>query len=299
MALAYFYVKDYGEYFYSRRATLARSEVRAAGGGPLFEKSWLTLRNSEGFTVECGMLVPRRDDRGTGTQRRYPAIILMGGKATGKHAVDYTLDIQDVIIVAPDYAYEPRESYNVTQFLADVPAARLALLDMVPAVMLVTDYLFHRPDVDSTRLVLLGYSFGAPFVPCIIAHDRRAAVAAMVYGGAGLPSLIRHNVRRFEGPAFSELVAQIGGILLRPLEPLRYVEQIAPIPLILINGIHDEQIPRENVEMLYSRAREPKKIIWLESAHVNQRNVDLTRLIVKTLKSELTELQILGETNSP
>jgi dipeptidyl aminopeptidase/acylaminoacyl peptidase len=165
---------------------------------------------------------------------------------------------------------------------------------MVPSVMLLTDYLCQRPDVDTTKLVLLGYSFGAPFVPCIIAHDRRAAVAAMVYGGGELRSLITHNVRRYKGAIFSEFVGLAGGVLLRPLEPLRHIDRVAPTPLLMINGAQDEQVPRENVEMLYDKAGEPKKIIWLESKHVHPGNVDLTRLIVKTLKEELTEMKILG-----
>ena len=41
---------------------------------------------------------------------------------------------------------------------------RKALLDMVPSALLAVDYLFSRPDVDTTRLVILGYSFGAPFL---------------------------------------------------------------------------------------------------------------------------------------
>jgi hypothetical protein len=262
--------------------------LRPAGGDSLTERSWVTLENADGFVVDCGLLAPKEKGR------RFPAIVLMGGKATGKYAIDYALGIRDVIIVAPHYPYDPRDSYTVMEFLSDVPEIRLALLDMVPAVMLVTDYLWQREDVDTTRLVLLGYSFGAPFVPCIIAHDRRAAVAAMVYGGGELRSLIRHNVARYEGVLVSEIVGLLGGMLLHPLEPLRYINEVSPTPLIMINGAHDEQIPKENVQLLYDKAKEPKKIIWLESRHVNRRDVELTKLIVKTLSEELARLKILG-----
>ncbi len=283
----YFYAKDYGSYFAERHGILAHIDLRPAGGDSLAERSWVTLENGDGFTVDCGLLAPREKDR------RFPAIVLMGGKATGKYAIDYALGIRDVIIVAPDYPYDPRDSYTVMEFLSDVPEIRLALLDMVPAVMLVIDYLWQREDVDTTKLVLLGYSFGAPFVPCIIAHDRRAAVAAMVYGGGQLRSLIRHNVARYKGVLVSESVGLLGGMLLHPLEPLRYINEVSPTPLIMINGVHDEQIPKENVQLLYDKAKEPKKIIWLESRHVNRRDVELTKLIVGTLTEELARLKIL------
>jgi len=289
----YLYSKDYTEYFSSRRGVLSTSEMTDAGGDSVFEKSWLTLHSASGLRVECGMLVPREKGR------RYPAIVVLGGKATGKYAIDYAIGIEDVIIIAPDYPYNPREQYTVSEFIGDLPEVRTALLDMVPSVMLLTDYLFTRTDVDTTKIVLLGYSFGAPLVPAIIANDRRAAIAALVYGGGDLYSLIRHNVKRYEGKAFSEVVAALGTVLLRPLEPLRYIGHVSPIPLIMINGTEDEQIPRANTEQLYQAAGEPKKIIWLESQHVHPRDAELTRKIIKTLEEELRGLGMLLPSPSP
>jgi dipeptidyl aminopeptidase/acylaminoacyl peptidase len=159
--------------------------------------------------------------------------------------------------------------------------------------MLVLDYLERRGDVDMSKVVMLGYSFGAPFVPVTMANDPRPAVAAMVYGGGDMESLIRHNVGRYEGPFIAALVGKISGVLLHPLEPLRYVEKISPRPVLMLNGLNDEQVPRPNTEMLYEKAGQPKKIIWLESKHVNTRNVALTLKIIQTLRNELVALDIL------
>lgn len=280
----YLYTKDYSTYFQNRRGKPSRATLRQAGGDSLTRRFWLTVENADGFKVECGVLTPRD------TTKRYPAIVLLGGKATGKHAIDYALDIRDVIIVAVDYPYEPRETYPLVEFFVDVPAIRKALIDMVPSVMLLTDYLVQRSDVDTTKLIMLGYSFGAPFVPCIIAHDRRAAVAAMVYGAGELRTLIRHNVARYEGSVAGEFVGLLGGLLLRPVEPMRYIDEVSPTPLIMINGTEDEMIPRENVELLYDHARQPKSIKWIDSKHVNPNNPELTRVIIGQLKTELAAL---------
>lgn len=287
----YLYTKDYGDYFARKKGNLVSVEVTSFGSDTTLKQEWLSLRGDAGLIVQCGLLVPRTEV----ASLRYPAVILMGGKATGKHAIDYALDIRNVIIVSPDYPYNPRESYTVPEFLVDVPAMRKAALDMVPSVMLLTDYLWRRPDVDTTKVILLGYSFGAPFVPCIVAHDRRAAVAAMVFGGGDLFGMIRHNVRRHEGPVVSDFVSVLAAVLLRPLEPLRYVRRISPIPLLMINGTEDEQIPREFTNELYLKAKEPKRLIWIESHHVNPRNVELTKRIVVTLKSELVKMGLLSQ----
>ncbi len=284
---------DYGGYFASAKGRLVESRLLQSGSDSLYRHSWLSLVNDAGNKVECGLLVPAGNDSG----RRFPVVILMGGKATGKHAINYVLNIRNVIIASPDYPYTPRDSYTLPQLLADIPEIRRTALGMVPSVMLLTDYLWQRPDVDTTKLILLGYSFGSPFVPCISAYDRRAAAVAMVFGGGDLTALIRHNVGRYRGTLVSQLAGLLGGVLLSPLEPLRYAKSISPIPLIMINGSEDEQIPRKYAERFYSEARQPKRIVWLEARHVNPRNVELTRKIVATLKVELSRIDIMTDDN--
>jgi dienelactone hydrolase len=164
---------------------------------------------------------------------------------------------------------------------------------MVPSAILAADYLFGRHDVDTTKLVILGYSFGAPFVPAIATYDRRAAAAVMVYGGGEITSMIRKNVARYESVWLSEFVGRLGGALLHPLEPMIYADKISPIPLIMINGANDEQIPRYNTELFFHAAGEPKKLIWLKSQHVRPENEDLTRQIIDSLKNEFRRLKIL------
>jgi fermentation-respiration switch protein FrsA (DUF1100 family) len=117
----------------------------------------------------------------------------------------------------------------------------------------------------------------------------------MVFGGGDLHGLIRPNVRRTESELISQFVAAVGGLMLRPLEPLRYATRISPIPLLMINGTEDEQIPRESPEDFYSAAAEPKKIVWIESAHVRKENIGLTRTIIRILKTELGKAGILSD----
>lgn len=61
----------------------------------------------------------------------------------------------------------------------------------------------------------------------------------------------------------------------------------------MINGSYDEMIPRMNVETVYDKAREPQKLIWLESGHVHPKNEELTKQILEVLRRELTALGIL------
>jgi hypothetical protein len=285
--IVFFSLKDYSHYFQSTHGTLANISIHQYACDSRTQKSCLTISANNGFNVQAGLLAPRDSNK------RYPAIILLGGKTTGKYAINYAINIDNVIILALDYPYEPRKSYTFWTILWDVPRVRKALLDMVPSAILAADYLFSRHDVDTTRLVILGYSFGAPFVPAIVAYDRRAAAAVMVYGGGEITSMIRQNVARYESVWLSEFIGRLGGALLHPLEPMIYADKISPIPLIMVNGANDEQIPRYNTELFFNAAGEPKKLIWLKSQHVRPDDEDLTRHIIDSLKKELRRLKIL------
>ncbi|MFI5183252.1 MAG: hypothetical protein ACHQNV_02550 [Vicinamibacteria bacterium] len=85
----------------------------------------------------------------------------------------------------------------------------------------------------------------------------------------------------------------LGGWLLRPLEPLCYAEQIAPMPLLMVAGTEDARIPRENVEAFFARAREPKRIVWIEAGHVDPRHPELLDRIIALLARELRALNVL------
>ena len=199
--------------------------------------------------------------------------------------------------MAVDYPYTPRGNYNLAQAVRDLPVIRTALLDMVPSALLAVDYVHARRDVDTERVVLLGYSFGGPFVPAIASLEHRFAAAVMAYSGGGLYSLLYHNTRRWEGALASEFVAVSGWLFLRPLEPMRYAEKIAPTPLVMINGEEDEQIPRSNTELFFNAAAQPKKIVWLESRHVRPDNVELTKRIVGVFVDEMIALRVFDESN--
>jgi fermentation-respiration switch protein FrsA (DUF1100 family) len=72
-----------------------------------------------------------------------------------------------------------------------------------------------------------------------------------------------------------------------------YADKITPTPLIMINGLNDEQVPRYNTKLFFNTAQEPKKLIWLESKHVHTNNPELTRKIIAELQKELKRLKVL------
>jgi uncharacterized protein len=52
-----------------------------------------------------------------------------------------------------------------------------------------------------------------------------------------------------------------------PADPVNFVNRISPRPLLMINGSKDEIVPVVSNKLLHQRAKEPKKIVWLEAGH--------------------------------
>jgi hypothetical protein len=265
------------------------AEVRPYATDASFIRSHLGLTDNAGLSLSCDLLEPHEP----GTRR--PGIVVMEGRDT--LAIDHAADMKNVVVVRLEYPYEPKPGTTLQSFFLELPEMREAALAFVPLARLALEYLRVRPDVDPTRLILLGYGYAAPLVPRIAAEDKGLALAGMIYGGGGLRSLIAHNVRRSKGWLTSQVLGLLGSLVLGPLDPIHHAEEVAPTRLLMVNGRLDEWIPRKNAEAFYRRARSPKKIIWVDSAHFSSRNRELSRRIAGIVRDELVSLQLLNGTH--
>jgi len=115
--------------------------------------------------------------------------------------------------------------------------ARQSLLDLRRLV----DALEQLDRVDTKRLVYVGFSLGGILGAAFCGLDRRPRGAALAIAGAGP-----------EGTPFA---------------PTRYVDRIAPRPLLFVNATRDEVISKSQTERLFAAAAEPKKIEWFDAGH--------------------------------
>jgi fermentation-respiration switch protein FrsA (DUF1100 family) len=163
----------------------------------------------------------------------------------------------------------------------------------VPAsVMLAIDHLARRPDVDTTRIAVIGSSLGVPAATIATALEPRVDGLALIYGGGDLGRLIAANLSL--RPAWLRgVVGAYGAWLLGPLEPTRYAGRVAPRPFVMINGSGDTRIPRASVEDLYRSAGSPKRLVWLDTGHLEPGDRGLIRALVD---SAVSRLPILSRT---
>jgi dienelactone hydrolase len=110
-------------------------------------------------------------------------------------------------------------------------------------------HLRDAPEVDSTRIALVGYSMGAYLGLDVAAADPAVHVVVLAAGGdlpAELP--LAPLVRRF-------------------VDPLKSVKRLRGRPLLMVNGRHDRTITAAQAERLHAAAEEPKSMLWYDGGH--------------------------------
>jgi len=242
--------RDFRRHFELLRGTLEQVEqthLEAVEEHEIFE---VRLRDDRGLAVVGHLKVPAE------SEKRHPALLILGGVRTGRRTLDYLADTHGVVLFALDYPYEGKRSgLSTLEFLYSLPRMRRAVINTVPAAQLAVDYLLSRPDVDPDRIILTG-----------AATDPRIDALVVLFGGGDIQSLIRTNLDR---PIWMTVpAAWLGKVITAPVEPLRYIGDVSPRPVFFLNGTEDLGFPVANVRLLHEAAREPKTIRWIEAGHV-------------------------------
>ncbi|WP_020532518.1 alpha/beta hydrolase family protein [Flexithrix dorotheae] len=118
------------------------------------------------------------------------------------------------------------------------------------------DFLQTRGEIDPKRIGYFGISLGGIIGTIFCGVDNRVKVPVIALAGGNLSLMLGLD-------AFTEETKNFFSII----DPVNYVDQIAPRPLLMINAENDEVIDPLTSKLLFQAAEEPKKIIWYSSKH--------------------------------
>jgi len=161
------------------------------------------------------------------------------------------------------------------------------------------DYLYALPEVDNSRLSVLGFSGGAAVSVFVASKDKRVSYviacscpAQFTFLAANeLQSMIERfrSIGAIRDKDFPRSVEEwVGGF--RVVSPVEYVAGIAPRPLLLVHGNADEVVDVSHAHELYDRAEEPKQLAIIEGGgHRLRQNEKGVTIITDWLKSRLLE----------
>ncbi|MDD4859409.1 MAG: alpha/beta fold hydrolase [Dehalococcoidales bacterium] len=158
------------------------------------------------------------------------------------------------------------------------------------------DYLHTLPEVDSSRLALLGFSAGAAVSAFVAAHDKRVSCLALCACPAEFkflsdsPQALIDHFRRIgiiRGTDFPASVDEwLDGFQL--VKPIDHIAEIAPRPLLVVHGTKDEVVDISHARRLYRKAGKPKELSIIEGAgHRLRQDEQAMKIVMGWLKRSL------------
>ena len=282
-----------GQDFLARRIGTLKVEKRTpiSDTGD-FRIDSITLKDSRGLEVKGFLRIPRGDGP-------FPAVVLLAGLNTGRESLDWVMDVPEtrqVAFLSLDYPYQGKTQFKNTEFLQHSGPIYEALFDGVNAGIYAQQYLAKLPEIDSNRIFIVGVSFGAFYSIVSGALDPNFAMVGVFFGGADFGALLDHNMARQGILRFApvrRIASRIAAMILHPLEPTQWIDKISPRPMLMINGTQDQSIPEKYVKELFDAAGEPKKLVWIDSQHIDLQGPAIVGRLISVSAAWLDSLGLL------
>lgn len=222
----------------------------------------------------------------------FPAVCLCHGIPTGKPDPDD----KDYSPLAKRLRHQGFAAFFFN-FRGDGPSSgNFDILGWTRDLKAAIDYLCALPEVDESRLSLLGFSAGAAVSVYVAAQDERVSSIATCACPAeftffrkddDLPSIIEHfrRIGIIRDKAFPHSTEEWIDSF-RQVSPIKHIAEIAPRPLLLVHGSKDELVAVSHARRLYGKAGEPKQLIVVDSAeHGLRQNDTAMDIVIDWLKS--------------
>ncbi len=142
------------------------------------------------------------------------------------------------------------------------------------------DYLETHPDIDASRIYLVGASYGAVTGCILTSLEKRVKASLLVVGGGNLKLMLDAPIVKANAPKWLHVLAKMTlPSLLSVGDPIYYAKNTSPTPLLFLNGDQDTVVPPPAAKALFEAAGEPKEIRWYPIDHPGLREQDGIEII--------------------
>ena len=273
------------DWFIQRHGKIVTASVERSvtGFGQLSEA--VRLKSDSGLQVSFRVI------RDASTDELQPVFLVLGGHRTGSDAVEIFGEVKNHAVVGIDYPYDgPEKANGIVEIAKTIPLARRAILDTVPAVSLVIDWLNEQVWVDQKRIIVIGASLGVPFAANAAARDKRIHGVVLVHGAADNRLWLEIQLaRRIDAEMLHRPLATVlywlayGPIL----DSSESVAAVSPRPVLIIGARDDERTPVSQVELLFESALAPKRLRWTDGQHVQTGRKKIVATLLSIADEEL------------
>jgi len=220
----------------------------------------------------------------------FPVMIVLGGLEIGRESLKYIPVQGQNIVISYQYPYHPRYWYDGSK-ITQIPVIRSAAMKVPAQVVALVDWAKQQYWSDKKRLSILGYSFGAFFVPAIYRladlHELNLGPAVMAYGGVDLYAVLLNNLK-FLSAIPRTITSWTVATAIYPLEPALHLPHLKG-EFLVINGRTDHQIPEPCWQKFQQLTPQPKTVMILDAGHMHPSKPDLTLRVVEISRQWLLE----------
>jgi Serine hydrolase (FSH1) len=235
-----------------------------------------TIHTTLAWTLSDVTILSDRNDTIYGRIRRplndsfkYPVAFLMVGIETGREVVDMIKGFDSVIVFGLDYPYKKELDFTGWKSLTTFMALRQVGFKSVDHIGVSLDWISSLPETDTNNISIISVSFGVFTGVPAAATDSRVDRLVVVQAGGGLGTILTANAQRLQISGTPWIAGIIGGVILAPFEPNKYIGRFSPRPVLLVSGESDQLFPPSSIQSLFDHAREPKEWIRYKSGHVD------------------------------
>jgi len=252
-------------------------QLRETRQSEKYTQYWLSFPSAvktevpENNTVWCRFWQPK-----DGAKRRPAAVLLhwLGGNFDTLEIVGLRMaehGIATLMLYMPGYGPRrpkegPRDKLGTKDMDAMIATLRQAVLDVRRA----GDWLASRPDVEASRVGLVGISLGAVVGSLTAGVDDHFGRSVFLIGGGDLASIVMNGSK--ETAAAKAKLEKEGftvdklRLMWRDIDPITFASRIRPEEMLLINAEADEVIPKECTVRLAAAMGSPE-IRWFKGGH--------------------------------
>ncbi len=268
-------------------------ELEVEEDTPLHTVYHVTFRSTNNERVPALLGIPKRG------QAPYPCVIIGHGYGGSKNDARIALTMlgtEGYCVMGIDAQYHgerKRDKSKGYDIFGDyLFQNRDALVQSVIDMRRAYDYLLTRPDVDPNKIGYVGASMGAIMGSLFLGVDKRPAAGVLIVGGGGWEEIMRTSAIppaiRLRSRGDVDVKALVDHF--QVVEPLNFIAEYSPKPLLFINGLYDNIVPAATGKALFEAAKEPKEIEWYKSGHL----VPPDKVLIKVrgwLKSKFRKIE--------
>ncbi len=228
-----------------------RKEIRISNvnkGGKFPEPKYLCIKNTNGDDV-CGMV---RQPRGNNIQSKYPGILCIHGGPNGTYSSVFHHEMQ-MLADRGNYVFccNPTGSDGKKNGFGDV-SGRWGTIDYDDIMLFMDAVLLQYPEIDQSRLIVFGGSYGGFMTNWIIGHTNRfcAAISDRSISNSPSKDVTGDNGGQY-GPMHLHSNVYDDPGLMWEKSPLKYASS-ARTPTLFIHGIEDYRCHISQAYMMFT-----------------------------------------------